>query len=302
MPGKVIRRLSGLLNWMDSNLNLLVSVILNGLIMFNIHLLVAVERWRITYRKQVPVWFSVLAEFDALSSLGTFSFNHPDYIFPEPVTHGFAFMATDIGHPLIPAGTCVTNNIEIRGWDQFCIITGANMSGKSTFLRTVGVNYLLAMIGAPVFASNLIFYPIELHSSIRTNDSLAKRESYFYAELRRLKEIIDELEQGKEKLILLDEILKGTNSSDKQTGSIALIRQLMKYKLVGMFATHDLALGNLISHYPDQIQNLCFEIQITDDRMEIDYKLIPGVCRNLNASYLMKNMGIILDDKATEKA
>jgi len=301
MPGKVIRRLSRLLNWMDSNLNLLVSVILNGLFMFNIHLLAAVERWRLTYRGQVPVWFSALAEFDALSSLGAFSFNHPGYVFPEPVTHEFAFMATDMGHPLIPAGTCVTNNIEIRGWDQFCIITGANMSGKSTFLRTVGTNYLLAMMGAPVFASKLSFYPIELHSSIRASDSLAKRESYFYAELKRLKEIIDELAQGKEKLVLLDEILKGTNSSDKQTGSIALIRQLMKYKLVGLFATHDLSLGNLVSHYPGRIQNLCFEIQIADDRMEIDYKLVPGVCRNLNASYLMKNMGIILDDEATEK-
>jgi DNA mismatch repair ATPase MutS len=186
--------------------------------------------------------------------------------------------------------------LEIKGWNQFRIITGANMSGKSTFLRTIGANLLLAMMGAPVFAKRLTFYPIEIHSSIRTNDSLAKRESYFYAELKRLKEIITELEQGKQKLILLDEILKGTNSSDKQTGSIALIKQLMKYQLAGLFATHDLALGDLINHYPENIKNLCFEIHITGDRMEIDYKLSPGVCRNLNASFLMKNMGIILEE------
>jgi DNA mismatch repair ATPase MutS len=296
-PGKVIRQLSKLLNMMDSNLNLLVSVIMNGLVMFNIHVLLAVEKWRIKNRSQVPVWFEVMAEIDALSSLGNFAFNNPQYIYPVPVTDGFQFIAEKIGHPLIPKESCVTNDIEIVGWNQFRIITGANMSGKSTFLRTIGVNMLLAMTGAPVFASRLTFYPIEIHSSIRTNDSLARRESYFYAELKRLKEIITELESGRQKLILLDEILKGTNSSDKQTGSIALIKQLMKYKLAGLFATHDLALGDLIKHYPDNIRNLCFEIHIAGDKMEIDYKLSPGVCRNLNASFLMKNMGIILDDE-----
>ncbi len=295
-PGRIIKRFSNLLNMMDSNLNLLVSVIMNGLFMFNIHVMMAVERWRLTYRELVPVWFDVLAEIDALSSLGTFAFNNPQYIYPVPVSEGFQFVAEKIGHPLIPTETRVVNDIEISGWNQFRIITGANMSGKSTFLRTVGINLLLAMTGAPVCGKRLIFYPIEIHSSIRTNDSLTKRESYFYAELKRLKEIIAELESGNQKLILLDEILKGTNSSDKQTGSIALIKQLMKYKLAGLFATHDLALGDLINHYPDNIRNLCFEIHISGDKMEIDYKLSPGVCRNLNASFLMKNMGIILDE------
>jgi hypothetical protein len=296
MPDLVIKRLTTLLSLLDSNLNILVSVILNGLFMFNIHVLMAVEKWRMSYRNLVPEWFEVLAEIDALASLGTFAFNNPGYVYPEPVSGEFQFIAENIGHPLIPGGACVVNNLDIRSWNQFCIITGANMSGKSTFLRTIGTNMLLAMTGAPVFASRLIFYPIEIHSSIRTNDSLAKRESYFYAELRRLREIITELEKGSEKLILLDEILKGTNSADKQTGSIALIRQLMKYKIAGLFATHDLALGELIHHYPDNIRNLCFEIHITGNRMEIDYKLSPGVCRNLNASFLMKNMGIILED------
>ena len=295
-PGTMILRLSNLLNMLDSNLNLLVSTIMNGLFMFNIHILMAVERWRLKYQAQVPEWFDVLAEIDALASLGNFCFNNPAYIYPKPVKDGFQFVAEKIGHPLILTETCVVNDIEIKGWNQFCIITGANMSGKSTFLRTIGTNLLLAMMGAPVFAARLTFYPIEIHSSIRTNDSLARRESYFYAELKRLKEIITELESGRQKLILLDEILKGTNSSDKQAGSIALIRQLMKYKLAGLFATHDLALGGLIDHYPENIRNLCFEIHITGDRMEIDYKLSPGVCRNLNASFLMKNMGIILDD------
>lgn len=295
MPGRVIKRLSIILNWMDMNLNIVVAVILNGLFLFNLHMLVSVERWRGKYRDLVPGWFGILGELDALGSLATFSFNHPDYLYPEPVGEPFLLVAEGIGHPLIPAGRCVTNSLEIRGWKQFRIITGANMSGKSTFLRTVGVNYILAMLGAPVFADRMVFTPVEVYSSIRTNDSLVKRESYFYAELKRLKKIIDELEGGKRFLILLDEILKGTNSKDKQTGSIALIRQFMNYSLVGLFATHDLSLGSLIEHYPGNIQNLCFEISILKDRMDIDYKLLSGVCKNLNASYLMKQMGILID-------
>ena len=246
-PGQVIHQFSTLLNWMDSNLNLVVSVILNGLLMFNIHLLMAVEKWRVKYGGMIPRWFEVLAEFDALASLANLTFNNPDFTFPEQSGSEFLLIAEGIGHPLLSRDQCVKNDIEIRGWNQFCIITGANMSGKSTFLRTIGTNYLLAMMGAPVNAGKFIFYPVEIHSSIRTNDSLVKRESYFYAELKRLKEIIDELESGRQMLILLDEILKGTNSADKQTGSIALIKQLMNYNVVGMFATHDLALGDLIT-------------------------------------------------------
>ena len=170
------------------------------------------------------------------------------------------------------------------------------MSGKSTFLRTIGVNCILAMAGAPVFAKHFVFSPVRIHSSIRTSDSLARHESYFYAELKRLKEIIDELEQGNTSLILLDEILKGTNSRDKQAGSIALVKQLMRYKPVGLFATHDLMLGDLIKSYPENIINLCFEISIADDKLEIDYKLREGVCSTLNASYLMQKMGILPPD------
>jgi DNA mismatch repair ATPase MutS len=294
-PSEVIKRLANLMNMMDTNLNLLASAVMNGLFMFNLHMLMAVERWKNEHRSLIPQWFEVIAEVDALASLANFAFNNPGYTYPIPFYEEFRLKAENIGHPLIPKQTCVTNNIDIKGWNQFCIITGANMSGKSTFLRTIGSNYVLAMIGAPVFADEFTFYPIEIHSSIRTSDSLSKNESYFYAELKRLKQIIGELEKGHQKLILLDEILKGTNSSDKQTGSIALIRQLLKYKLAGMFATHDLALGELKNHYPESINNLCFEIEIVDDQMQIDYKLREGICKNLNATFLMKNMGILLD-------
>jgi len=169
------------------------------------------------------------------------------------------------------------------------------MSGKSTFLRTVGTNYVMAMLGASVYATKFIFCPVVLHSSIRTNDSLARKESFFYAELKRLKQIILELETGQRTFILLDEILKGTNSKDKQVGSVALLEQLTKYQSVGLIATHDLILGDLVKDYPDNIHNLCFEIQIIEDNMNIDYKLQEGVCKNLNATFLMKKMGIIMD-------
>lgn len=296
IPSIAIHQLSVILKYMDSNLNILVSVILNGLFMFNLHLLLKVEKWKKQNHENVPNWFDAIATFDAMSSLANFAYNHPDYVYPEPLIEDFEFSADKLGHPLISSEHRVVNNVEIHGWNQFAIITGANMSGKSTFLRTIGVNYILAMAGAPVCASKLSFYPIPIHSSIRTSDSLTRNESYFYAELKRLKQIIDELENGKKKLILLDEILKGTNSKDKQAGSIALIEQLLHYKSVGLFATHDLMLGELANRFPGQVNNLCFEIQIENDKMLIDYKLHNGVCKNLNATYLMKNMGILFEN------
>jgi DNA mismatch repair ATPase MutS len=266
--------------------------------MFNLHLLLKVEKWKKQNQENVLNWFEAIATFDAMSSLANFAYNNNQFIYPDLIFDNFGFIAENLGHPLIDAEQRVVNDIKINGWNQFAIITGANMSGKSTFLRTIGANYILAMAGAPVCASKLSFYPIQIHSSIRTSDSLVKHESYFYAELKRLKQIIDELESGKKKLILLDEILKGTNSKDKQAGSIALIEQLLHYKSVGLFATHDLMLGELASRFPGQVNNLCFEIQIENDKMVIDYKLHPGVCKNLNATYLMKNMGILFENKS----
>lgn len=296
-PSKTIHQLSGILNYMDSNLNMLVSIFLNGLFMFNLHLLLQVEKWKKLNQENVPLWFDTIATFDAMCSMGNFAYNHPEFIFPKPVENNFEFVAENLGHPLISHNQRVVNDVEIKGWNQFAIITGANMSGKSTFLRTIGVNYILAMAGAPVCATKLNFYPIQIHSSIRTSDSLTRHESYFYAELKRLKQIIDELENGGERLILLDEILKGTNSKDKQAGSIALIEQLLHYKSVGLFATHDLMLGELANRFPNQVNNLCFEIHIEGDKMQIDYKLHHGVCKNLNATYLMKNMGILFESR-----
>ena len=171
------------------------------------------------------------------------------------------------------------------------------MAGKSTYLRTVGVNYLLASIGAPVCASSLKFYPSQLITSLRTTDSLTDSESYFFAELKRLKLIIDKLEKGEELFILLDEILKGTNSVDKQKGSLALIKQFIELKTDGIIATHDLLLGELIKAYPNNITNYRFEADIKNNELTFSYKLREGVAQNMNACFLMKKMGIaIIED------
>ena len=177
-----------------------------------------------------------------------------------------------------------------------CLITGANMAGKSTYLRTIGVNYLLACIGAPVCCERLKLHPNQLITSLRTSDSLSDNESYFFAELKRLKRIIDLLNQGQQLFIILDEILKGTNSMDKQKGSFDLIRQFMQMKANGIIATHDLLLGSLIKQFPEEIRNYCFEADIKDNELTFSYKLREGVAQNMNACFLMKKMGIILQE------
>ena len=285
--------LSGILSRMDSQSNVIVTVLLNGLLMWNIHLMFALRNWVREYGDHLEDWINVVAEFEALHSLANLRANFPDTTFPEICEGEFTLSAHEIGHPLIAGDERVNNSIQIDHWNTYVIITGANMSGKSTFLRSVGVNVILGMIGSCVFAGQLRFTPIQIHSSIRTSDSLARSESYFYAELKRLAEIVKSLEEGERKLILLDEILKGTNSKDKQEGSIALIEKLLKYPSVGFFATHDLALGQLAEKYPDNVMNRSFEISIQGDQMEIDYKLREGVCKNLNAAFLMQKMGIV---------
>ena len=187
---------------------------------------------------------------------------------------------------------CVRNDIDMVKRPFFIIVTGANMAGKSTYLRTVGINYLLACIGAPVCARQMEICPARLITSLRTSDSLNDNESYFFAELKRLKLIIDKLQAGEELFIILDEILKGTNSMDKQKGSFALIKQFMTLQANGIIATHDLLLGTLIDLFPDDIRNYRFDADITDNELTFSYRLRPGIAQNMNACFLMKKMGI----------
>lgn len=295
-PVQALQQLSKELDRLDLRNNQFLYVLLEGSIFFQLQEIVRIERWKARYGQHINEWLETVGELDALCSLGTFAYNHPQYTYPELTEKPFCFLATQMGHPLMPVSQCVKNDATIPSRPFFLIITGANMAGKSTYLRTIGVNYLLACVGAPVCCERLKLHPNQLITSLRTSDSLSDNESYFFAELKRLKRIIDLLNQGQQLFIILDEILKGTNSMDKQKGSFDLIRQFMQLKANGIIATHDLLLGSLIKQFPEEIRNYCFEADIKENELTFSYKLREGVAQNMNACFLMKKMGIILQE------
>ncbi|MCD7977375.1 MAG: DNA mismatch repair protein MutS [Tannerellaceae bacterium] len=288
---QAIKKLSGYIRILDQRGNM-GGAILNLFTIRENRSAWQIERWMETYGQEVENWFDALARFDALCSLAGFAFNHPDYTYPALADSYFRMSGKALGHPLLPRDMCVRNDISIEKSPSFMIVTGANMAGKSTFLRTIGINFLLARVGAPVCAEQLTIYPAHLVTSLRTSDSLVSNESYFFAELKRLKMIIDRLQQGEELFIILDEILKGTNSVDKQKGSLALIKQLVSYKTCGIIATHDLILGTLQEEYPEYVKNYRFEADITHDELTFSYQLREGIAQNMNACFLMQKMGI----------
>lgn len=287
-----VNRLARLMNALDQRNNILVTTLLNGFLFWELRQVIKIESWKEAHAAQLPAWLEAVGEMDALCSLATFAYNHPGYSYPIIKDQPFSLKVSNMGHPLMNRNKCVKNDVAITKRPAFAIVTGANMAGKSTYLRTIGVNYLLACIGAPVCANEMEIYPSHLITSLRTTDSLTENESYFFAELKRLKLIIDKLNNGEELFIILDEILKGTNSMDKQKGSLALIKQFMALKANGIIATHDLLLGSLIELYPEDIQNYCFEAEIKNDELTFSYQMKDGVAQNMNACFLMKKMGI----------
>jgi DNA mismatch repair ATPase MutS len=289
-----VKKLSAITKVFDFRLNLLTGIFLNIFFLWDILQSIRVERWKKQHSAQLQGWLDALGQVDMLCSLAGFAFQHPEAVFPKPVKQEFIWNGQNLKHPFIPEKECVGNPVNITGEGKFLIITGANMAGKSTYLRTTGINLLLAMTGAPVLAKSLTFTPIQLFTGIKTSDSLQDGESYFFAELKRLKEIIVRLEKGEHLFIILDEILRGTNSKDKQKGSKALLRQLIRLKASGMIATHDLALGELAAEFPQNITNKRFEVEIKNNQLQFDYRLKDGIAENLNATFLMKKMGITL--------
>lgn len=289
-----IRQLGKRLANLDQRYNAIGFAILNGFFLWDFRQLAAIEKWILNNGKYLSTWLEAISRFDALCSLATFRYNHPEYTFPilndkdDPV-----MIAIEMGHPLIEPERCICNPVEMPQRPSFLVITGANMAGKSTYLRTIGINHLLACIGAPVYAKEMRLSPCTLFTSLRTTDSLSDQESYFFAELKRLKQIVDRLESGEKLFIILDEILKGTNSSDKQKGSLALVQKLVSLNAAGVIATHDLQLGSLADAWPSIIKNFRFEADITDNELSFSYKLQPGIAQNMNACFLMEKMGII---------
>jgi hypothetical protein len=288
-----IKKLSRLSSLFDQRLNLLVNFILNSLLVYDIHCMVALEKWKHRNRAHYSQWFDAVGEIEMLNSLATLAFNQPGYCFPEIIEGKPTITASALAHPLIPAQECVSNDFSIGRNEQLLLVTGSNMSGKSTFLRTVGINLLLAQCGAPVCAKAFLCTPMRILTSIRINDSLQEHTSYFMAELKRLRQIITVLETNVPALVLIDEVLRGTNSSDKTHGSAALIRKLISHQCLSIFATHDLSLSELENAYPSLISNYCFESKIENGELLFDYRLRNGVATNKNATFLMEKMGII---------
>jgi hypothetical protein len=287
-------RLARILTNLDQRYNWLSYLILNCLLQWDYRQIINAGRWMKLYRQSLSDWQNVLSSFDELSALATFSFHNPDYCFPEVVADGDSTVieAVQMGHPLIPSQRCVCNDVRSMAAGDFMVVTGANMAGKSTYLRTVGVNYLLALIGAPVFAKSMRFKPVTLFTGLRTSDSLHDNESYFFAELSRLQSIVRRATAGEPMFVILDEILRGTNSIDKQKGSLALVSKLTALGVTGIIATHDLTLGTLADKFPRHVFNRCFEAEIEGTTMKFSYLLQPGIAKNMNASFLMRQMGI----------
>ncbi len=289
-----LNRLKKILERLDLRFNIVVFIPLNVLLQWDLQQVIALEKWKKQNQQHVMAWFTALGEFEAISSLSTLSFNHPNWCFPVLKEEHFFIEGKDIGHPLIHADKCVNNPVSIEHTGEMMLVTGSNMAGKSTYLRSIGVNTVLAMAGAPVCASYYCLSPVQVISSMRIADNLEESTSTFYAELKKLKTVIDKVNDGEKVFILLDEILRGTNSLDRHTGSAALIRQLIKHKAACIIATHDVELAKMKDEYPANILNYHFDVQVSNDELYFDYRLKEGICTSLNASILMKKIGIEL--------
>lgn len=289
-----IEKLKKILGRLDYRYNPMVHVPLNSFFLWDLQQIFSLEKWKSKNRNEIPLWFDALAEAEALASLGTAAFNHPDWQFPEFSPDKNIFNSKEMGHPLIPLVKRVDNSFSTQGAKQINLVTGSNMAGKSTFLRSVGVNIVLAMMGAPVCCKKLILSPMKVMSSMRINDNLEENTSTFYAELKKLKDIIEAVRSHENVFILLDEILRGTNSADRHTGSIALLKQLIREDASCIVATHDLELAKLAEEYPGNFHNYHFDVQVQNEELFFDYKIKEGICQSMNASLLMKKIGIEL--------
>jgi hypothetical protein len=287
-----IKKLQQILNRFDVRLNMFAFLILNTFFLWDLWQIIALNEWKKTNKLLASNWFTTIAQLEVAGSLATLSFNNSDWCFPIIADEHFTLSGKAIGHPLILKPQSVTNNFSISGNARVDLITGSNMAGKSTFLRSLGINMILAYAGAPVYAENFTVSVAALMSSMRIEDNLAENTSTFYAELKKLKSILDAVNEGKQTFILLDEILRGTNSLDRHTGSKALIEQFIRKHAVAIIATHDIELSKLENDFPSSIKNYHFDVQVNNEKLFFDYKLKEGICRSMNASILMKQIGI----------
>lgn len=288
---KILAQLSQEVNSLDNRNNMIFAFVANGLLLWDLRFSYRIEKWLASYDGALSEWFKIIETFDAMNSMSNYAFNNETYCYPTITTApNVQFKAENLGHPLLSSEKMITNSIALNQEDFF-IITGANMAGKSTFLRTVAMNLVMANCGLPVRATSFEFRPIKLISSMRTSDSLVNDESYFFSELKRLKFIVDRIETDTY-FIILDEILKGTNSVDKAEGSKKFVKRLVNSKSTGLIATHDLSLCSLSEEF-DHIANHYFDAEIVNDELYFDYRFKTGICQNMNASFLLKKMKIV---------
>lgn len=291
---KRIKRLSYIIGQLNVRYNAF-AFILNLLGLWDLQWINQLEKWKAEQKELLPHWFDSLQEYEALISLATVYHNNPEWTFAS--IHDQSFLeAKNLAHPLINPTNRVGNDFETPTSGHLKLMTGSNMAGKSTFLRSVGLNIVLAMSGAPVCADRFSLPILQVYTSMRTQDALHESTSSFYAELKRLKTIIEAVDSNDNIFFLLDEILKGTNSNDRHKGAKALIIQLIKSKGAGIIATHDLELGALEATSDGAVENLCIEVEIKDGKLFFDYKLKKGVSQSFNATILMKEMGIRIED------
>ena len=288
-----LKQLSILVGRLEYRLNMFVGLFLNAIFAWDVRQLTAIEDWRKENRELMPAAFEVLSEFEALISLTSLHLNYPEWCFPRIEIHeGYTYIAKELAHPLIPTLQRVSNDFYLEDTHKIDIITGSNMAGKSTFLRTIGINAVLAFSGAPVCAKSMKVTVMNLFAYMRIRDSLNESISTFKAELNRLQLLLEILNQEKKVYFLIDEMLRGTNSVDKYRGSKAVVEKLVSQGAVGTVATHDLQLARLEDKYPDYIRNFYFDIQVINGEMLFDYKLKEGECKTFNASLLLKQIGI----------
>ncbi|MCR8666926.1 DNA mismatch repair protein MutS [Aestuariibaculum sp. M13] len=286
----IFKAFSRSLDALDNRNNLIGAIFGNGYFLTDLKNSYRIEKWIEKYGHKVTDWFEVVAFFDAYNSLGNFAFNHPEFVFPKIHENGPTILAEQLGHPFLNKEKRVDSDVTINN-EQFFIVTGANMAGKSTFLRTISLHIVMANVGLPVCAKSSTYSPIKLITSMRTTDSLTDDSSYFFSELTRLKYIVDTI-KNERCFIVLDEILKGTNSTDKAIGSKKFVEKLVASNATGIIATHDLSLCD-IEQELEAVKNYYFDAEIINDELYFDYKLKSGVCQNMNASFLLKKMEIV---------
>jgi len=291
-PSRQIARLQRLIDYLNNSLRNQFFAPIALVLGLPVHLVHAIEAWRGQVGPHIPDWLRAVGEFEALACLAGFSYERPDQPFPEILDAGTRFEATAIGHPLIPRRQCIPNDVFLDEQTRLILISGSNMSGKSTMLRTIGTNLVLAQTGASVRAQRLTASVFQLGTAMRIHDSLQTGESLFYAAVARLKAVVALPNDGRPLLFLFDEILQGTNSHDRLIGSEGVLRALVNRGAVGLVTTHDLALTEMVDRLDSKAVNFHFEDSLVDGKMTFDYRIRPGVVRKSNALEIMRLMGL----------